>query len=484
MRGRWLAATAATAAAATAAAASALCVAACDPGEPAKPRTEPAAVAPGRDFASGSRLRARYHVIEGLAEVFTTFHDVGLDADCAYADESGAHVGPNASSYCLPNGMARHREGRGPYLDPACAAPAAFTSVGPTGAAATLALLEPRDACVTTPAVHVALSPRTRRSFLRDADGACVEIEAASLQPLGDPVPLERFVHATEHVEPRQGRIAPRELVGDDGSRRVVGGFDQLRNEPSRVGTVGDGSSRWLPARVAFVGGGDLLFADGACAAPVAAKIARTATCPLHAAVVLEGSCGAGSYFELGERVTAVFARDRANACVSRTAPEQLTFLLGATIPTAAYAPVSSIEVGNARVRRQGMTAAGDAPVMFGDAIDVDRGQSCAVAGVTDGTLRCLPTASEVVSFFADVECTEPAFARPITGCEGGVSPRFVRDAFDVPVRVFEVGRELPAVYTVDAGRCVQFTPVVSSRLFAASELDTRTFPKAELAAE
>ena len=457
---------------------------ACDPGEPARPVNEPVVAAPARDFASGSRLRARYHVVDGLVDVFTTFHDAVLDVDCAYEDENGAHVGPGASSFCLPGGMARHREGKGPYLDRACSARAAFAAVNAAGTAATLALVEPRDACATAPEVYVAQAPRRRRAFLRDDDGSCVEAASDSVQSLGDTVPLSTFARAVEQVEPRDGRIAARVLVGDDGSRRVVGGHDRQRNEASRVGTLPDGARRWVPARTAFVGGGEPLFTDATCAVPAAAKIARTATCPLSAALVLDGSCGAGRYFELGAPLATVFASDVTSACVTRPAGEQLAFGLGASIPASAYAGVSAVDVGTLRVRRRGVGGEGDRPAAWAELVDVSTGEPCEVAPTVDGSLRCLPSASAAVSFFADAACSEPAFAHAVTGCELAAPPRVVRDAFDLPARVFEVVRELSAVFTADAGRCVPYGTVVPSRLFAVRELDPSSFPPATLASE
>lgn len=477
MRGHWLAALLSVGGGA--------CLPACDPGEAPQPRLEAVAVAPARDFASGSRLRARYHVIDGLVAVLTTFHDAKLDIDCAYEDESGgANVGPNATSYCLPPVTARHREGRGPFLDRACTMRAAFSGRSAAGAAATYAVIEPRDACATAPELHVARAPENRRAFLRDDDGACVEAESRDVQQLGDLLPPDTFVRAVEQVEPRDGRIATRALVGEDGSRRVVGGFDRARNEPVRVATFGDGSRRWAPARLAFVGGGELLFAEGSCATPAAAKIGRTATCPLSAAVVLEGNCGAGRYFTVGERLASVFVRDAASACVARPAAEELAFRLGDPIDASAFAPVSSIDVGGSRVRRTAQSSDGDVPVSWGDVIDVESGEACVVTETADGALRCLPAAAAPVVLFADAACTEPALARAVTGCETSAGPRLVRDSFDAPPRVFEVGRELTAVYAREGGRCVPFVSAVPSRHFAVREIDASRFPPATLAAE
>jgi hypothetical protein len=347
---------------------------------------------------------------------------------------------------------------------------------------ATLALVEPRDACVTAPEVLVALPPEARRVFVRDADGSCAEAQGTTVQRLGEAVGLETFVSAVEHIEPRDGRIAARILAGSDGSSRIVGGFDQQRGEAARVGTAADGSRRWLPARVAFVGGGELLFAEAACSTPLATKIARNATCPLTAAVVLEGTCGDGRYFELGERVTSVYARDPANACVARATTAEVAFQLGAAVPVSAFEPVSSVDVGGARVRRRAVGSG--SPVAWTEVVDAETGEPCDVLATADGTLRCLPAAAEAIAFFADSGCSEPAFARPRERCEAGASPRFVRDALDVPPRVFEVGRELAAIYSLEAGQCVPFTPSVPSQLFAASEIDTSGFATAVLAVE
>jgi hypothetical protein len=145
-------------------------IAGCELGPPAEPRYDPVFVAPPPDFVSGTRLRARYYVVDGIFQIFITFHDAVLDVDCTYEDEGGAHVGPLASSYCFPAGMARHREGTGPYADSACKVLAAFP---PQTGAATYALVEPRDACVTAPAVYAAIAPRSEQTFLKDSTGAC-----------------------------------------------------------------------------------------------------------------------------------------------------------------------------------------------------------------------------------------------------------------------------------------------------------------------
>lgn len=457
---------------------------ACDLGQPAEPHVVTTFSAPPPDFASGTRLRARYHLVEGVFQVFTTFHDAALGLDCAYQDESGAHVGPLASSYCLPQGMAKHREGVGPFVDRACTVPAATAPPASTAGAAPYAVVQPLDACATELAAFAALPPRVELTFEKDAGGACRPGPRIRVHRFGDRLSAGTFVRATEQVEPRPGRIDARVLVGDDGSRRVVGGFDRHRMEATRIGITEDGVRRWVPARSAFIGAGEPIFADPACAVPVASKIGRTATCPLSAAVVLEGTCGRGRYLALGDRVPSPFRRDERDACAATPAPEVLAFRVGPATSAASYAPIASFEIGTPRVRRRGIGVGGDRAVVWDDVIDAATDESCQVVETQDGSLRCLPAAAEAVFLFADDGCTAPAFARATTGCEVGVAPRFVRDVFTEPSRAFLVTAELRAVYTLQGGRCTRFGPMVASRTFAVEEVATVTFPRATLVAE
>lgn len=434
-------------------------------------------MAPSRDFVSGERLRARFHRVAGEVDVLVTFHDVVLDVDCAYVDDDGgANVGPGAASYCLPSGAARHREGRGPYLDGACTELAATP---PTGTAPAYGVVAPRDACSAAPIVRAALAVELRRPYFRDEGGACRPGARAAVQRLGDPV--EGLVRAAEVSEPRSGPVDARVLLGSDGSRLVVGGFDRLRGEPVRVGDAGDGFRRWVPSRVAYRGSGELLYADASCAAPAASKIGRTATCPLTAALVLEGTCGAGTYHALGEPVTAAFQHDGA-ACSPTSSPDALLFTLGRPRAPSTFFSASFADIGGPRARRRAARAEGGDPVSFTDVVDAATGEPCAVTTATDGDLRCLPSGAELVDLHEDADCTLPAFAHPITGCEPpSWTPRFVRSALESPPRAFEVLREVPRAYTLTRTGCAPYAPPVPSRLFAAREIAPSRFPRATL---
>ncbi len=449
---------------------------ACNLGDVAAPRVDATGTAvvvvPPRDFVSGSRLRARYHVVEGVVEVLAGWHDVILDADCAFEGQDGVHVGPGGTSYCVPDGVARHREDVGPYLDKACTMPVARA---PMAGPATYAMVEPNDACATAPEVHRALPPMTRRTFTRDGGGACVASGSAIVQALGELAPPDTFVSAVEAIEIRPGRIGVRVLVGSDGSRHTIGGYDLVRSEAVRVGATPNGTLRWLPARPAFVGAGEPLFADATCTVQIASKIGRTATCPLTAVIALEGLCGTGKLFALGSTLESVFRLDAKNACVAGLPAGLLAYRVGAPIEDEAFEPVVATDVGTSRVRRRGAGARGDTPVTWTDLIDGVTSEPCAVYPIADGSLRCLPAASAGVAFFADPGCSEPAFALP-TGCEAGADAHFVHDSFDVATRAFEVVRPIATIYEVAATGCARFTPTVPSRLYAVKEIDVTTF--------
>jgi len=450
----------------------------CDAGERAAPAVTERDAAPPRDFASGSRLRARYHRVDDLVDVLVGFHDAMLAVDCAFADEQGGHLGPGATAYCLPDGMARHREGSGPYLDGQCTE--AVGVAPPSGGAGAFAVVQPRDACTRAPVVYAARSAELRRVYVKEASGLCVLGDRIVVQPFGDRVPEGTFVRATEVAEVSPARIGARVLVAEDGARVVVGGYDRVRGEAVRVGDAGDGEARWVPSRVAFRGTGELLFGDATCAQPVATKIARTATCPLSGAVVLEGACGGGTYHALGEPLAAAFGVSASGACVRAESSATFVVALGEAVPASAFSVATVVDVGGARVRRRSTRGDGPEAVTWTEIVDVATSEACVVAPATDGTLRCLPGAAEVVNLYAEDTCASPAFAHPLTGCEGGRFARVVRDALDTPARAFEATGDLAVAFTRDpSGRCTRFTPAVPSRLFAARELPPSRFPPA-----
>lgn len=425
------------------AAAAAVLLAACARGDAARPQPDAGAegAAPIRDFASGTRLRARAFAW-GDVEALRAFRDTTLGIDCAFDL-------PGAVPRCLPAKRALHREGVGPYADRLCAEPWAATDV-----AAEHAVVLPADACAASPVVHRAGPVETRSAWFRDGERCARATTTVTMQPLAEVVPAESFVAAHEENARREGPIDARALVADDGARLVVGGFDRARGEVVLPDDAADGLLRWLPARVAFRNAG---AEPPPWCSTAATKIAASATCPLSAVLVLEGSCGRGVFHALG---------DPAPDCL----PGSFAFVVGPPIAPAAFARATYADVGSGPVRRRSFDG-----VVLGALVDAASGEPCVVAPAADDVSRCLPAQSELVAYFADDACATPAFAHPLTGCESGALATLVRDG----AKAYAVGAEVSSLFELRGGACAPFTPTVRSRTFEARELPPSRFARA-----
>jgi hypothetical protein len=443
-----------------------LLASACGLGDVAKPSAAAAGIETPPDFASGQRLRARKRVIGGSVVLFVGFHDIVLDVDCTFGDD----VGPGPMSWCLPDGSARVQDGQGPYLDNACTVPAALT---PLRGSAAYAILSPRDACSAKPRVFHAMPSRSERVFGLDDEGRCIRSSTTiPVQRLGDELPIDSFVSATEEAH-GDGRITSRVLVASDGAMLVTGGFDVPRGAPADIVRA-----RWVPSRQAFVGIGSDRFADDACTTTLATKIGHDARCPLSAVFVFADVCGNGTYHVLGAS-TASHRRDSKGACVAAGDDGTLSFAIGDEIPIESFAAVTTTDVGHGVVKRRGY-GAGAAPVAWGEVVDAKTNEPCVVTKDPDGTLRCLPAVGELVAYYTDSSCTQPGFAHVLTGCaatDDVPMPRFVRDSSTG--RAFEVGARADRLFESKNGACTPFTPVVTSTLFGANEVSVESYATA-----
>jgi len=451
-----------------------------------------------RDFASGTRLRARVHVVGERVPVLAGFRDLVLGIECAFLDDDGQSLIPDGVAYCLPRTVS-HVEGRGPYLDTACASPAALSP----GASAR-GEEAPRygrvvrdDACAAPPSLHELGPEVTRRAFVRSPSGACQVTTTQAMRPLAAEIPLSTFARAKEQVEAREGaseasRIGIRVLIGEDGSRVEIGGWDRERREASRVTRFADGTRRWATERLAF--GGEQL--DPGCSTPALTKIARTAVCPVGAGLLFEGSCGFGTFVELGPSAPLSYV-GTPGACEANREGARAVFGVGAVIPPSSYAPVEEREIGergessgasagDPGVRRRGYGVPGEPSAVWREVVDGATGQACEVRPARDGALRCLPVAAELVNRFADPACTEPAFSHPLNGCETEASfPRFVHAQLEEPPRGLEVLREIAITYAVTTdGRCGEVREPSAARAFAVREVPAARFPPAVLITE
>jgi hypothetical protein len=417
-----------------------------------------------RDFTSGTRLRANVDTIGGGVDVLASFHDRTLGLDCTFDT-----AGPGPTFTCLPP-AALHRTGVGPYFDTTCTEP---VGIAPPDGAADFVVVAPASACATAPAVFRAQPPSTSRPYSKDESGVCIRASnAIPIQRLGDAMPLEGFVAAHERID-GAGRIAQRVLVADDGATLVAGGWDRTRNESVGPAKSADGTLRWVPDRLAFVGAGNDRFGDDACSVELASKIGRDALCPLTAAFEFHDACGNGTFRALGAARADARRRDDSGACVA-AGDTVLAYDLGPPIGADAFAPAIETDVGGPKAARRGAGEVGVAPVFFTDVVDVKTGDRCIAGTAADGARRCLPAHDVVVNAFADDACTAPAFAIADNGCPTEV-PRFVKDA--TSGRAFAVDRPVPTAFAEQSGVCAPFVPPVTSTFYAVRELDPAALP-------
>ncbi len=455
----------------------ALAAVACSTGEPARPGAAGTTIET-RDFTSGTRLRARAWDVDG-ALVLRELVDMERGEACAFADGGIWNLGPGPSYWCLPVGLARHDAGTGPFSVFADRSCSRAVAVSPAEGPAAYAVVRPVDACAAPPEVHRA--GEAQRLVPWVFDGA--ECRRATLevvvQSLGERLPLESFVRAVEQVEVRGSRIASLVAVTADGARMTLGGFDLLRGEPVRTEQPRAGALRWVPARVAFEGAGEILFGDPTCTASVATKIARDASCPLTAALVFEDECGTSRFHELGPPIerSRLHARDplEGDACAPFGRDGVLAYERGRAIPPEAHAPAFVVEVGGHIVRRRGYTGGG-AVAAWGELIDVASGEPCGPALAHDGVQRCLPIASASATLFADADCTVAAFEQPVLACEQAPARRFVQTSGEDGAHVLEITGETAELYERTNGRCRPHASIVPSRGFSVTEADVTRF--------
>ncbi len=243
---------------------------------------------------------------------------------------------------------------------------------------------------------------------------------------IGDPVPIDRFVGATEQVSSVSARIGAVVLAADDGALLRTAGYDLTRGESVRPWAFdlveGGAMEVWWSRQEAFhfegSGHGAHLYADARCSRPVASRNAASAICPIT--VVTEYTTDAGQVPHAAGAVVpqdALHQLDTEGVCspagLDLSAAWQEIFVeLGAPLPLETLAPMTKVEVGEGRIADCFAGTPDGLPVLssaVGDLLDRDHGQPCYVQMAADETLRCLP--AEVAVHFLDDGCTQPVVA-------------------------------------------------------------------------
>jgi len=374
-------------------------------------------------FASGARLRARVLDADGGATVFETWFDSELEQACSFLPAEDGFL------RCLPwdAALATHFTATdGAYLDAACSEAVHLVRADVSAPALVLGDLTAGSDCAERgPPLPVyelgSPLPRPDRVFVRDGD-ACDGFSLDSsidVYSLGANVAAERFVGAEEVRAPTGERLAVRVLLADDGAREPIGAYDTVHDEPCSLPPLGSQDGLCLPERIAWSIGN---FADEACTEPVAYTSSLAPggssdpSCPPPSIVVEpSGQQGAPSValFEVGEPRVSEFVRDPATgACSPLASSAHLDFLVGAPIPTTAFASLTERRVGTGGLQI-GYTATEQGTLLLpnGDLFDGQLGVPCSVARDCDGARRCRPILPSAAPVYADPDCDRSPLA-------------------------------------------------------------------------
>ncbi len=342
-------------------------------------------------FAHGQRLRAQYYELPGGAKLFRRFFDTELGKACSF----DGLIGPSGMDTCVPVETAGVYARGYNFSDPACTVPAYYLD-----SSTSLVMVLPTNACDAEPALFEPGPVITHH--LRDADGNCVRTPSNIYRGLGAPVALDRFVSAHVERDVDAGRVGALTLVGTDGSRQVLAGWDTERHES----VMPEGElvpDRWTPRGIAYGGSG--VFSDSSCTRPTASKFGSSALCPVTTAMAPLNVAGA----RLDSQN--LFRRDDAGGCVPFSdRADALYFDIGEPIAEDAFPELTIVEQGIGRVRARDAASPEGTPILSalvgGSFRDTITEQSCELRTASDSVVRCLPRAYDG-NYFADAGCTQ-----------------------------------------------------------------------------
>jgi hypothetical protein len=439
-------------------------VAACSTGAVSTPVNE--------NTGAETKTRLRPHVwsADGV-ELLRWFYDSKRKEDCAFIDNGIAHTGPGPTYWCLPRNSVTHDAtgGLAIFSDARCSAPLALAN---PEVAAAYVIVRGANSCAEPLRVFRAAPAQTVTPYVFDGTKCAPATASVATHALGDEIPLDAFVSAGEVASPLGGPIARLELVGSDGSRQTIGGFDEARRfAVAASDPAAKGDFRWFPTRLAFEAAGTILYRDAACKTTAPTKVARDALCPLGASFLFDGMCGEGTFYARGEalNVATLYEKSPLGVCVpSNDEAGVVAYERGAELSREAFVAAAKAERGDGRIHLRGW-AEGTRPVMWTDFFDSNIGETC-----TPDEGRCLPGGSASVTLWADASCTRPAFEEPDDGCGKKPIPKWVRSEG----KAYSVKGEVAPLYERErAGdACKKHEPVVPSHGFEVEAVEMGRF--------
>ncbi len=363
-------------------------------------------------FKSGSRLRAVLHVGAEDARSFLGWHDAQLDEDCqAILTEDG-------KTRCVPGwsmGLGYSDAGCQdlvairPY---ACSKPSKY-ALGMSEAAAV--------ACYDQAGYSVykvgASKGAAAKTYLPTSDGSCAESDVFEQFEV-TPEPATSFVEMTLTDEPHGDSVAPRVLIGADGSRQATGSaWDPARDEECfPASTAGPAETRCLPTHTAWADGD--YFSDASCTTALGTT-RDSPPCPAPE-LVLKHSTDEATYrdieavYEVGAEIpVADVHATSGKQCISVTPIGDMKFWsAGKEVDRSTFGALTVESYGAHRLQVRVLVSDGLPLRMSDEFYDTERQTVCWPLQLSDGVTRCVdaPVAMDGTTFstFADPACAMP----------------------------------------------------------------------------
>jgi hypothetical protein len=310
------------------------------------------------------------------------------------------------------------------------------------------------------------LPPNSPRYYKSGPDGRCNQTNPfkSGYSYGGTPVPGARFVAATVSTAPGSSRLLPRVLIADDGSRELVGIFDQRLGKDCSPVEASDGVWRCLPL------GSDTmmysLFSDASCT-----QTLLTTNGPDKTYAWANSGLGCGGpirVLSLGApvRPSQVWKRNGWDGCKSEPVhPNQGYFLPGDEVRPTTFAALSVDTLGSGRIVEKVLRGDDGAILMRGFGWHDTRLDADVYLQPLDGTRDLLMPPSTGTWQFADAACSQPAAVTP-DGCGRTYDYVTAGDPDGCLAQIFTVGPAARARYFVSNSVCTQ-NPVAYANLHA-----------------
>ena len=356
-------------------------------------------------ISAGARLRPRV-ALAGDGAAFAGWYDTLLEIHCAFSHAE------DGTTRCMP---IRWRVG---FLDASCTEPVLVTWCGVALDYGDLREYDPStDPCdpgfsQSDPPARMfrragppVVASAYHRGWVEDEVVVCdpepTSLDANEVLVPAEQVPAAAFVAVVDTLEPGEGRLSVRWMVGSDGVREAVSAYDVELMSDCRASQLWGEGEACLPLNRAIPQG----YADEGCTQP-----AMSALCgPPAVAMVPKDDCSL-EVRARGPEIPAGYASID-GACVAQ-ASTNAQFAVGAVLGPADLPGLVRREVGSGRFRGRyetdvfGLPVRPPGPALF----DGEMQTECYPYDVPGLGSVCFPslTSLPVEERFADPGCTEP----------------------------------------------------------------------------